>query len=58
MKVNCDNSVGIAMGYGLEGRGSISGRGKRLPVLYSVQIDSRAHLTFYQMGTRVKVPQE
>jgi hypothetical protein len=38
-----DSSVGIATGYGLDGRGSISGRGKRVSLLHSHRTGSGAH---------------
>jgi hypothetical protein len=44
-----DSSVGIATGYGLDGLGSIPGRGKRF--LHSVQTGSGPHPASYPMGT-------
>jgi hypothetical protein len=38
-----ESSLGIAMGYGLEGRGSIPGRGEVISLLHRVQTDSRIH---------------
>jgi hypothetical protein len=38
------------MGYGLDGRDSIPGKGKGLFSLYSVQISSAAHPASYPMG--------
>jgi hypothetical protein len=49
----CNSSVGIATGYGLDGRGV----GVRVPVgtrfspLHIVQTGSGAHLASYPMGT-------
>jgi hypothetical protein len=37
-----DSSVGIVMGYGLDGRGSIPGRVKTISILFSVQTGSEA----------------
>jgi hypothetical protein len=59
---NRDSSVGIATGYGLDGRGSIPGRDYRFSLLDSVQTDSGAHPAFYPMGfggdfPRVKRPE-
>jgi hypothetical protein len=45
-----DSSVDIGTGYGLDGRGSIPGRGKSF--LHSVQTGSEAHPASYPMGTR------
>jgi hypothetical protein len=42
-------SVGIATGYGLDGRGSILGRVKRLSLLHSVHTGSGAHPVCYPM---------
>jgi hypothetical protein len=47
-----DSPVGIAAGYGLEGRGSIPDRGKRFS-LHSVQTGSGAHPISYQMGVGI-----
>jgi hypothetical protein len=46
-----DSSVGIATGYGPDGRGSISGRGKRFSLLHCVQTGSGAYPASYPMGT-------
>jgi hypothetical protein len=51
-----DSSVGTAMGYGLDGRGSIPGRGKRFSPLHSVQTGSGPHPTSSTMGTRGSFP--
>jgi hypothetical protein len=45
-----DSSVGIAMSYKLDGRGSIAGRGQDFSLLHSVQTDSGAYPA-YLMGT-------
>jgi hypothetical protein len=45
-----DSSVGIAMDYGLDGRGSIPGGGSDSSLL-SVQTGSGAHPASYPMGT-------
>jgi hypothetical protein len=45
-----DSSVCIAVGYGLDGPGSIPG-GERLFSSHSVQTDSGAHSAFYPVGT-------
>jgi hypothetical protein len=47
----------IATGYGLDGRGSIPGRGNIFSLLHSVQTGSRAHPTSYSMGTGGKRPE-
>jgi hypothetical protein len=44
-----DNSVDTAMGYGLDGRGSIPERGKRFFLLHSVQTGSGANPASYPM---------
>jgi hypothetical protein len=44
-----DSSVDITTGYGLDGRGSIAGKGKT-SLLHSVQTDSGALPAWYQMG--------
>jgi hypothetical protein len=46
------------MGYGLDGRGSIPGRGKIFFLLHSVQTESETHPASYSMGTRDKFPTE
>jgi hypothetical protein len=46
-----DNSVGIATGYELDGRGWIPDRGRDFSLLHSVQSGSGAHLTSHAMGT-------
>jgi hypothetical protein len=46
-----DSSVSIATAYGLGGRGSIPGKGKRCSLLHSVQTGSVAHPASYTMGT-------
>jgi hypothetical protein len=45
------SSVGIATGYGLDSRSSISGRGKPFSILHSVKTGSAAHPILYLMGT-------
>jgi hypothetical protein len=50
--VNRESSVGIATSYGLDGRGSIPGRGKKFSLPHSVQTGSRAHPASYPMGIR------
>jgi hypothetical protein len=50
------SSVGIAIGYGLGGMGSISVRSKKFSLLHSVQTGSGAHPTSYPMGTGNPVP--
>jgi hypothetical protein len=44
------SSVGIAAGYGLDCRGSITCRGKRFSLLQSVQTGSGGHPVSYSMG--------
>jgi hypothetical protein len=58
-KVSCDSSVGIALGYGLDDRGSRV----RFPTVagnftlhYRVQNGSGAHPASYPMGTRGCLP--
>jgi hypothetical protein len=46
------NSVGIAMGYRLDGRGSILGRDKISSLLHSVQTGSGAHSASYSTGVK------
>jgi hypothetical protein len=48
--MNRDNSIGIATGYELDGRGSISGRDKIFSVLHSVQTGSGAQPASYAIG--------
>jgi hypothetical protein len=50
------SSVGIATGYGLDGRGSIPGRGKTFLILLSVKTGSEAHPVACKMGTGVSFP--
>jgi hypothetical protein len=45
------SSVGVAMGYRLDDRGSILGRSKRFSLLQSIQTDSAANPAPYPMGT-------
>jgi hypothetical protein len=45
-----DSSVGIATGHELDGRGSISSKGKIYSVLHSVQIGSEVHPASYTIG--------
>jgi hypothetical protein len=56
IKWSRDRSVGIAMRYGLEDRGSISGRGKNFSLLHCVQTDTGAHPASYLLGTRCCFP--
>jgi hypothetical protein len=55
----CDSSVGIALGYGLDDRGSRvrfpAGAGN-FSILHRVQNGSRAHPASYPMGTRGSFP--
>jgi hypothetical protein len=44
-----NSSVSVVTDYGLYGRGSISGRGKRFSLLHSAQTGSGAHLAPYTM---------
>jgi hypothetical protein len=46
-----DSWVGIATGYGLDGRGSITGRAGDFSLLHSVQTGSRAHSASHPMAT-------
>jgi hypothetical protein len=50
------SSVLIATGYGLDGRSSIPGRGKRISLLLSVQTGSRAHPASYPIVTGAVLP--
>jgi hypothetical protein len=49
------SSVGIVMGYGLDGRGSIPCRDKRFfsSTVHTVQTGSEANLASYVMGTGI-----
>jgi hypothetical protein len=49
-----DSSVGIATGYGLDGRGSIPVRCKRLSVFHSVQTGPGVHLASGVLSPGVK----
>jgi hypothetical protein len=51
-----NSSVGIATGYGLDGRGLIPGRGSRSFLHHSVQTGSEAHPLAYKMGTGGYIP--
>jgi hypothetical protein len=51
-----DSSVGIATGYGLNGRSSITSRDNIFSLLHSVQTGSRAHPASYLIGNGVKQP--
>jgi hypothetical protein len=53
---NRDSSVGIATGYGLEGRASVPGWGKRFSLLHVVQTDSGVHPASYPMGKGGSLP--
>jgi hypothetical protein len=46
-----DNSVGTATGYGLEGWGSIPGRGNTFPLIRNFQAGSGTHPASYSVGT-------
>jgi hypothetical protein len=50
--------VGIATGYGLEGRGSIPSMGKEFSPLHSEQTDSGAHPASHLMGTGGSFPRD
>jgi hypothetical protein len=52
-----DSSVGIATGYGLDGRGSIPGRARRFYQLHNVKIGPGAHPASYLMGTGGSFPE-
>jgi hypothetical protein len=47
-----DSSVGVALGYGLDDRGSILGEARNFSHHHHVQNDSGAHPVSYPMGTR------
>jgi hypothetical protein len=51
-----ENSVVISTGYELDGRGSISGKGKIFFLLHNVQTCSGAHPAFYSMGINDTFP--
>jgi hypothetical protein len=52
-----DSSIIISMGYGLNGWGSIPGRGKVIFFIFNtVQIGSEAHPASYLMGTWTPSP--
>jgi hypothetical protein len=44
-----DSSVGIATDYGLDGRDSMPGSGKKFCLLHIFQNDTKAHPAFYPM---------
>jgi hypothetical protein len=46
----------IAMGYGLDGWGSIPGRGKNLSFLHSVQTGPEVHPNSYPVGIGGSLP--
>jgi hypothetical protein len=50
------NSVGIALGYGLDGRGSICGGAGNFCLHHRVQTGSRAHLAYFPMGADGSFP--
>jgi hypothetical protein len=57
---SCDSSVGIALGYGLDDRGSRVGflvGARNFSVHHHVQNSSGAHPASYLMGTRVSSPE-
>jgi hypothetical protein len=51
-----DSSVTTVTGYGLDGSGSIPGRGERYFLLHGVQTGSEAHTASYPMGTGGSIP--
>jgi hypothetical protein len=51
LKYYANSSVSIATGYRLDGSGSISGRGKGLPLLHSVLTATGSHPGSYPKGT-------
>jgi hypothetical protein len=51
-----DISIGTATSYGLDGRGSMSGRGKRFYFLHTVQTVTTLHPASYPVGTEVSFP--
>jgi hypothetical protein len=52
LTLSAESSVGIATGYGIDGRGSIAGRGNIFfPPLNIVRIGSGAHPVCYPIGT-------
>jgi hypothetical protein len=54
-----DSSVGIALGYGLDDRGSrvrLPAEAGNFSLHHRVQASSGAHPTSYPMGTRVSFP--
>jgi hypothetical protein len=54
-----DSSVGIALGYGLDDRGSrgrFPAEAENFSLHHCVQNDSGAHRAFYPMGTRGAFP--
>jgi uncharacterized membrane protein YgcG len=56
IRKNRDSAVGIAMGYGLDGRGSIPCRGKNSSFLHGVQNGSGAQPASSLMGTGGSFP--
>jgi hypothetical protein len=50
------SSVGVGTGHGVDGRGSISGRGKSFSLLRSIQTGSGVHPAFYPMCTKRSFP--
>jgi hypothetical protein len=57
--VSRDSSVGIALGYGLDGRGSrirFAAESGNISLHHRVQNGSGAHPAFYPMGTRGSFP--
>jgi hypothetical protein len=49
-----DSSVGVAMGYGLGGQGSIHARARYFSLLHSVQTDSGSHPVSCPMSVRAR----
>jgi hypothetical protein len=51
LRVRWDSSVDIVTGCGLDGRGSVSNRGKRYSLFHSTLTSSGVHTVSYFMGT-------
>jgi hypothetical protein len=54
--VSLSSTVGIATGSGLDGRGSIAGRGREFSLLHKVKTASRAHPIPYPFGAGGSFP--
>jgi hypothetical protein len=50
------SSVGIATGFGLYGRASVHGKGKRFSLLYKFQTGPGVHPASYALGTGGSFP--